>query len=106
MLLSVRSLIAPTALAHSARLDANVVVETVCVPDCRGEVAPQCHARKFVSKAPHDHPVSVDVFLETLQDDRLQPWVAVFFGLPFFIGSLLSCCLVKVMAGEVRKPER
>lgn len=106
MLLSVRSLIAPTAPVHSARLDANVVVETVCVPDCRGEVAPQCHARKFVTKAPADHPMSIDVFFETLQDDRLQPWVALFFSIPFLIGSLLSCCLVRLMAWEAKKPER
>lgn len=114
MLLSMRPLLAPTF--HSdVRIEANVVVETVCMPDCSGKMAERCYKRDFAAEkvqkeqqtsSDADESVSFAEFVEILQDEDLKPWGMIFFGSFFGIGSLLALCGLKALTAPPKKPER
>jgi len=105
MLLALRSVLVPS-LQSSVRIKANIVVETVCMPDCSGQMADNCHKRE--PEAPHtimtDLPsadwtdaATFEGFVADSSDTEVLPWLLLLLGSAFLLGFALlaimsACC--------------
>jgi len=111
MLLSIKSMIAPS-FKSDVQIESSIVVETVCVPDCHGNMAPACYKRDYTVQASEEkgsdgsEPVTFDEFLAAIQEPEVKPVALALFGGLFLIGSLLTCCLLMACVPPPKKPER
>jgi len=109
MLLALKSVLAPT-LQTSVRIAANIVVETVCTPDCSGRMAEQCSSKAPVvaAAAPSAKDDAYDFydFMETLQEKDVKPWLAFLLISFFLVGAGAACSCMSAFSTPAKKPER
>lgn len=103
---------------NPVHIKSNVVVETLCMPDCNGNMDDKCHATATVPAAgPAAGPVaaaapvviadsdnssaseeslaeSFEAFTDSFTDKEVQPWLLAFCGVFLLIGSLFAWCCV------------
>lgn len=114
MLLALRSVLAPS-LQSTVRLNANVVVETVCMPDCLGRMAEKCLAKPVtvldevqvlpVAKEEEDDG-SFEFFVERSSNAEVAPWLAGVLACFFLVGSVVACCAMSCAPAPPKVPER
>lgn len=110
MLLSIRSLLEPT-LPIIPKLNASIVVETVCMPDCMDRVGELCLPKSSQIVVHTSPPPTVtvgdawDVFVADSRDSGVAPWLFGFLAAFFLLGMALACCCL-VSGDPPAKPER
>jgi len=110
MLLALNTVLAPTVFSQ-VQLQASLVVETVCFPDCVGRLPDECTkkvsaaAAQSAGASAHEDETWED-FVEKLQDPSVQPWSLAIFGLCFLAGSVGACRVMNCFTDPPKKPER
>jgi len=115
MLLSLRSVLVPT-LQSSVKIKANIVVETVCMPDCNGQMAANCHKRQpeaqhtimtDLSSADWTDATTFEGFVADSSDVEVLPYLAGLLGSTFLLGCILSACMSACCSpGAAQLPEK
>jgi len=125
MLEAIRKLLAPSSCNDgrsclTAKIPADIMLETVCVADCNGAMNPKCTAhapRPPLNTVPppqqtHWHKThakavaSFGEFMEIADRPKVLPWLAYAYISLFLLGSALACCCpLACHSGEV-SPER
>jgi len=108
MLLALKGTLTPT-LQSPVQIEANIVVETVCIPDCQGHMPSRCMPRLQQASDAEVAPGSEfdwEDFMDTVQEKDVKPWMTFFFACFFLAGSAASCACMSCLADSAKKPER
>lgn len=125
MLEAIRRLLAPSSCEDggnclTAKIPADIMLETVCVADCAGNMNPKCVAQApqpplntaLPPKQTHWHKASAKAvasfgeFMKTADRPKVLPWLAYAYTSLFLLGSALACCCPMACTGPEAKPER
>lgn len=91
MVLALKAVLAPKMEKH-VKIPANIVVESVCIPDCMGQMPTHCHERaKIESKGKINERADFQRFLEVVNQEDVRPWAIFIFILCFLLGAFSSC---------------
>jgi len=103
MLLSLQKALAPS-FRSNVHVQASVVVETVCTPNCEGKMLPECYRRDY--SATPTGQVGVQEFMDTMGRPEVKPWAQGLVAVFFVIGALMAVGILRLLVAPAKLPER